>query len=579
MSYAAPLAEIGFVLDELCLYADIAALPGLEDADRDLVASVLEEAGKFAGTVLAPLNRIGDKQGATWSAGVVTTPPGWIAAYKSFTESGWNSPAASAETGGMGLPHVVNAAIQEIFQSANMAFALCPMLTQGAIEAIEKYAAPELRAIYLGRLVSGEWTGAMDLTEPQAGSDLAAVRTSAVPDGDVFRLKGQKIFITYGEHDMADNIVHLVLARLPDAPAGVKGISLFLVPKFLVEADGSIGARNDVTCVSIEHKLGIHGSPTCTMVYGDGPGALGFLIGEANRGLEYMFTMMNAARLSVGLQGVGIAERAYQQALVFARERKQGRAPGASGSSAIIEHADVARMLGLMRGKTEAARAICYQAAAALDFATRSEDAEERARQQRRVDLLIPIAKGWSTEIAVEVASLGIQVHGGMGFIEETGAAQYSRDARITTIYEGTTGIQALDLVGRKIARDKGQAVAELIEHMRASGSATDRPVMGTTTQAAHLLEEAARWLLNEGTRNAALPGAAAVNVLHLFGICIGAWQAAEASHAAIGTPFAETKAAMAAFYADQIFPEARARLEGIVGSSAVLKLRTDLFN
>ena len=579
MSYSAPLAEIRFVLDKLCGYADIAALPGLEDADRDLVASVLEEAGKFASTVLAPLNRIGDKQGAKWSAAGVTTPPGWIAAYESFTESGWNSPAASAEHGGMGLPYVINAAIQEIFQSANMAFALCPMLTQGAIEAIDKYAAPELRAIYLDKLVSGEWTGAMDLTEPQAGSDLAAVRTSAVHDGGAFRLKGQKIFITYGEHDLADNIVHLVLARLPDAPAGVKGISLFLVPKFLVEADGRLGARNDVTCVSIEHKLGIHGSPTCTMVYGDGPGALGFLIGEANRGLEYMFTMMNAARLSVGLQGVGIAERAYQQALAFARERKQGRAPGAGGSSAIIEHADIRRMLGLMRGKTEAARAICYQAAAALDVATRSEDVEERARQQRRVDLLIPIAKGWSTEIAVEVASLGIQVHGGMGFIEETGAAQHLRDARITTIYEGTTGIQALDLVGRKIARDKGQAVRELIEDMRESGSAGDRPVMGMTTQAAYLMEEAARWLLNEGAKNTALPGAAAVNALHLFGICIGAWQAAEASHAAIGTAFADAKAARAAVYADQIFPEARARLDGIVGSSAVLNLRPDLFN
>ena len=579
MSYSAPLAEIRFVLDKLCGYADIAALPGLEDADRDLVASVLEEAGKFASTVLAPLNRIGDKQGAKWSAAGVTTPPGWIAAYKSFAESGWNSPSASAETGGMGLPYVVNAAIQEIFQSANMAFALCPMLTQGAIEAIDKYAAPELRAIYLDKLVSGEWTGAMDLTEPQAGSDLAAVRTSAVPDGGAFRLKGQKIFITYGEHDLADNIVHLVLARLPDAPAGVKGISLFLVPKFLVEADGSLGARNDVTCVSIEHKLGIHGSPTCTMVYGDGPGALGFLIGEANRGLEYMFIMMNAARLSVGLQGVGIAERAYQQALAFARERKQGRAPGAGGSSAIIEHADIRRMLGLMRGKTEAARAICYQAAAALDVATRSEDVEERARQQRRVNLLIPIAKGWSTEIAVEVTSLGIQVHGGMGFIEETGAAQHLRDARITTIYEGTTGIQALDLVGRKIARDKGQAVRELIEDMRGSGSAGDRPVMGMTTQAAYLMEEVARWLLDEGAKNTALPGAAAVNALHLFGICIGAWQAAEASHAAIGTAFADAKAAMAAFYADQIFPEARARLDGIIGSSAVLNLRPDLFD
>ncbi len=575
MSYAAPLAEIGFVLDQLCDYERIAALPGLEDADRDLVGSVLEEAGKFASSVLAPLNRVGDKQGATWAVTGVITPPGWIAAYKAFIQAGWNSPAASAEHGGMGLPYVVNAAIQEIFQSANMAFALCPMLTQGAIEAIEKYASPALRAIYLDKLVSGEWTGAMDLTEPQAGSDLAAVRTSALPDGEAYRLKGQKIFITYGEHDMADNIVHLVLARLADAPAGVKGISLFLVPKFLVDAGGGIGARNDVTCVSIEHKLGIHGSPTCTMVYGDGPGALGFLIGEANRGLEYMFAMMNAARLSVGLQGVGIAERAYQQALAFARERKQGRAPGVSWSSAIIEHADIRRMLGLMRGKIEAARAICYQAAAALDFAVRSESAEDRARWQRRVDLLIPIAKGWSTEIAVEVASLGIQVHGGMGFIEETGAAQHLRDARITTIYEGTTGIQALDLVGRKIARDKGQAATELIADMRGSADALDGAGAAMVREAADLLELVVQWLLNEGAADTALPGAAAVNALYLFGIAIGAWQAGMAA-ARSSDP---AKAVMATFYSSQIFPEALARRDAIFGSSAVLHLKPDLFN
>ncbi|MBL8572669.1 MAG: acyl-CoA dehydrogenase [Hyphomicrobiaceae bacterium] len=591
MTYVAPIKDIRFVLEELLAVEETSHLPTFADTTPDVVAAIVEEAAKFAGEVIAPLNWPGDRAGVKWTDGEVATAPGFKEAYAQFVEAGWNGAVSETHYGGMGLPWIVNASIQEMFQAANMSFGLCPLLTQGAIEALAGYASQPLRDTYLANMVAGTWTGTMNLTEPQAGSDLAAVRTKAQPAGDHYLIKGQKIFITYGEHDMAENIIHLVLARLPDAPEGVKGISLFVVPKFLVNADGSLGARNDLRCVSVEHKLGIHASPTCTMAFGDNAGAVGYLVGEANRGLEYMFVMMNCARLGVGLQGVGVADRAYQHALKFAQERRQGRAPGSAAGSPIIEHADIRRMLGVMRTQTEAARALAYTAARSLDFANHSDDAETRARHQRRVDILIPVVKGWSTEMAIEVASLGVQIHGGMGFIEETGAAQHLRDARITTIYEGTTGIQSLDLVGRKILRDRGAAARELVADLRASAAAvagrsgeTWSVLAATAGEAADIVEELTGWLL--ASNDPARPGAAAVNILHAFGLALGAWRlvdmaAIAQTHLDAGdgdTAFCETKLASALFYALQVFPAARARRDAVTkGTDAVLALTSKL--
>src|SRR5262245_4863432 len=472
--YQPPLADMRFVLNELAGLDEIAALPGFGDATADTVEAILEEAGKFATGVLDPLNAAGDRAGARWREdGSVSTPPGFKDAYRQFCELGWNGLAKNPDFGGQGMPQLVAAAVDEMWNASNMAFELCPMLTAGAIEAIEQNASDELKRVYLPKMIAGEWTGTMNLTEPQAGSDLAAVRTKAVPQGDgTYKLYGSKIFITYGEHDYTDNIVHLVLARTPDAPPGTKGISLFVVPKFIVRADGSLGERNDVRCVSLEHKLGIHASPTAVLAFGDKGGAVGHLVGLENRGLEYMFVMMNLARFGVGMQGVGLADRAYQHAVNYARDRVQGRAAGAARDAAatgIIGHPDVRRMLMTMRACTEAGRALGYVTAAALDRAHRHPDPDVRKRELAFAELMIPIVKGWSTEMAQEVASLGIQVHGGMGFIEESGAAQYLRDARITTIYEGTTGIQANDLIGRKLARDGGQAMAAAVVDMRAT--------------------------------------------------------------------------------------------------------------
>jgi len=465
--YHAPLKEIRFVLHELAGLEQVATLPGFEDATPDTVAAILEEASKFATEVLDPLNAAGDREGAQWQeGGGVRTPAGFKQAYLRFAENGWNGLTKNPEHGGQGLPQLVATAVEEMWHGANMAFALCPLLTQGAIEALELCGSDALKAKFLDKMVSGVWTGTMNLTESQAGSDLAAVRTRAVPQPDgSFKLYGQKIFITYGEQDYTDNIIHLVLARTPTAPEGVKGISLFVVPKFLVNDDGSVGARNDVHCVSIEHKLGIHASPTAVLAYGDHGGAVGYLVGDENRGLEYMFIMMNLARFSVGIEGIGIAERAYQRARAYARDRVQGRAPGldkATPTATILQHPDVRRMLLTMKAQTEAMRAVAYVTGAAIDNARRHPDADARKQHQAFVDLMIPIVKGWSTELAQEVTYLGVQVHGGMGFIEETGAAQDYRDARITTIYEGTTAIQANDLIGRKTARDGG-AVARAV--------------------------------------------------------------------------------------------------------------------
>ena len=565
--YVAPLKDMRFVLTELAGMAEVAALPGYEEASEDVVGAILEEAAKFAGGVLAPLNPVGDREGARWADRAVTMPTGFKDAYRQFSENGWGALDCSTEFGGQGLPKLIAAVVSEMWRASNHAFSLCPLLTRGAIEAIELTGSDEQKATYLPKMISGEWTGTMNLTEPQAGSDLAAVRTRAEPQADgSYRIFGQKIFITYGDHDMADNIVHLVLARLPDAPEGVKGISLFVVPKFLVNADGSLGARNDAYCVSIEHKLGIHASPTAVMAYGDNGGATGYLIGRANDGLKYMFIMMNAARYSVGLEGLGLSERAYQMALAYAKERVQGRAiEGSPTSVPIVRHPDVRRMLMLMKSQTEAMRALAYTVAAAIDKAIRHPDEAERARQQAFVDLMIPVVKGWLTETGNEITWLGVQVHGGMGYIEETGAAQLLRDARITTIYEGTTGIQANDLIGRKLARDRGAVLQGVIGLMRQAqaGAAADS---GLTAMAASFasaidaLEAAARSLLTSMATDVRQAAVGAVPFLKLLGMVAGGWMMVRAAMAArkniaagSDDPFYPTKVATADFYAAHV--------------------------
>ena len=472
--FAAPVRDLRFVLEELLEHGSL-SLPGFEEASPDLVEAVLEEAAKLAGEVWAPLNASGDRQGCVRrDDGGVTLPDGFAEAYRAYAEGGWNGIGVPEALGGQGLPEVVASSVQEMLHGANMALGLCPMLTAGAIEALAHHGSDEQQATYLPKLVEGTWTGTMNLTEPQAGSDLSKVRTRAVPQDDgSYRLFGQKIFITWGEHDAAENIIHLVLARKPDAPEGNKGISLFLVPKYLVNADGSLGARNDVTCASIEHKLGIHGSPTCTLAFGENDGAIGYLVGEEGRGLNHMFTMMNEARHKVGIQGIGVAERACQHAFAYALDRTQGRSPRSGRDDCTIsDHLDVRRMLLSMRARTDALRALALYCAAQLDLARHAADDAERAAAQARVDVLIPVVKAFSTDQAVEIASLGVQVHGGMGFIEETGAAQLLRDARIAPIYEGTNGIQALDLAGRKLQRDGGAALAGLIDQVEATAAA-----------------------------------------------------------------------------------------------------------
>ena len=530
MPYRAPIADIEFAM-QVAGVETLSRLPGYEDASPDVIGTIVEEAGKFASDVLAPLNVPGDRQGAQWHEQGVNTVDGWKAAYRQFAENGWVSLTSDPKYGGQGLPRLVAAAAMELWSAANMSFGLCPLLTQGAIDAIDSHGSEALKRTYLPKMVSGEWTGTMNLTEAQAGSDLASVRTSAAPDGDHYLIRGQKIFITYGEHDLSKNIVHLVLARTPDAPAGVKGISLFVVPKFLVGADGAVGARNDVHCVSIEHKLGIHASPTAVMAYGDKGGAVGYLVGEENKGLIYMFTMMNIARHNVGVQGYALADRAYQQARDFARERVQGPVLLASktGGRAIINHPDIRRSLTLMRSQIEAMRLLAFECAVAFDHASHHEDADVRDFFQRRGELLIPLVKGWSTEVGTSLCSLGMQVHGGMGFIEETGAAQHLRDVRITPIYEGTTGIQANDLIGRKLARDKGQGVAELVVAMRECHTglpdSLDPAIACSLTDCIDAVECTTEWMLSQD--DPVLPAAAAVNYMMLMGFASGCWMMA----------------------------------------------------
>jgi alkylation response protein AidB-like acyl-CoA dehydrogenase len=583
--YTAPLKDMRFVLRELAGLEQVAKLPGYEEASPDTVDAILEEASKFSSEVLDPINYPGDQQGSVWKDGAVSTPKGFKEAYRQYVEGGWGALPFGPEWGGQGLPKLVATAVEEMLTSSNMSFSLCPLLTQGAIHALELCGSDALKQAYLGKMTQGVWTGTMNLTEPQAGSDLALVRTKAERAKDHYLISGQKIFITYGEHDLAENIVHLVLARTPDAPEGVKGISLFLVPKYLPKADGSPGERNRARCASIEHKLGIHASPTAVMVFDK---AVGYLVGEENKGLSYMFVMMNAARFSVGLEGVAIAERAFQRALAYARERLQGKdlVEGA-GTVPIIRHPDVRRMLMLMKSQTEAMRALAYVVAAAMDFAHKTGKKERQAF----VDLMIPVVKGWSTETGIEVASLGIQVHGGMGFIEETGAAQHLRDARITTIYEGTTGIQAGDLVGRKIAREGGATAKAWISELKrfdaemAKSKNADiqalRPTLAAGVQA---VSDGVDYIVANAGKDVKGVFAGAVPFLKLMGIVAGGWQMARAALAAErltskDPAFYEAKIKTARFYADHVLVQAPALRDTVVkGAAGVMALADDQF-
>jgi alkylation response protein AidB-like acyl-CoA dehydrogenase len=596
-AYRAPLRDMQFALRELGGIDQVATLERCEDT-MEVLDSVLEEAAAFAAGVLDPLNRSGDKVGCTWKDGEVTTPPGFKEAYKKFAEAGWIGLPVPAEYGGQGLPQMLLGPTLEMWNAANIGFANGPLLNQGAIEAIELVGSDEQKQRFIPNLVSGKWTGTMCLTEPQAGSDLAQVRARGVPEGDHYRLTGTKIFITFGEHDMAENIIHLVLARLPDAPEGTKGISLFIVPKFLVNADGTLGERNDVVCASIEHKLGINGNPTCTLNYGEkGTGAVGYLVGEPNRGLEYMFIMMNAARFSVGVQGIALADRAYQSALEYAKERVQGRdlKPGSRAPETIINHPDVRRMLMTQKATIEAMRALAYVTAASLDIAARHPDEKVRKEHKAFVELMIPVVKGWCTESAVELCSTALQVFGGMGYIEETGIAQQYRDVRIITIYEGTTGIQALDLVGRKLLRDMGASAMAVGKKMETvakecagSSDATVKAIGESLGRALAMLNETSQWIGMNAMGDLHTAFACSVPYLRLWGIVAGGWQMARAAQIAaakIGANDAESefyraKLATAAFYATHVLSQAAWYKRQIIdGSGDVMRLSEAQFD
>ena len=597
MTYRAPINDMLFCMKELAGLEQVAQLPGFEDAGLETAQAVLEECAKFNEGVVAPLNVDGDRNPSSFQSGVVTTTPGFKQAFRQFGEGGWQGLQHPSEFGGQNLPKTIGAACIEMLNSANLSFALCPLLTDGAIEALLTAGTPEQQALYLPKMISGEWTGTMNLTEPQAGSDLALVRTRAEPQPDgSYKIFGTKIFITYGEHDMADNIVHLVLARVSGAPEGVKGISLFIVPKFMVNADGTLGARNDAHCVSIEHKLGIKASPTAVLQFGDHGGAVGQLIGEENRGLEYMFIMMNAARYAVGMQGIAVAERAYQKAAAFAKERVQSRPVDGSlpGSGPIIHHPDVKRMLMTMRAYTEGCRAMAITAAAAFDASHHHPDAEVRKQNQAFYEYMVPLVKGYSTEMSVEVASLGVQVHGGMGFIEETGAAQYLRDARILPIYEGTTAIQANDLVGRKTARDGGRTPkaiagqiatteAELASHDSAAAKAMLKRLRAARTAFEQVVDFVAG--NTKASPNAVFAGS--VPYLMLAGNVVAGWQMARALVAAEDllakgegdAAFLRAKVATAHFYAEHLLSKAPGVRDAIVeGADSVTALALDSF-
>ncbi len=587
--YAAPIADIAFVLNHVVGYPDLAALEQFSHADPDTVVGVLEECGRFMSEVLAPLNRIGDTQGARRNPdGTVTTPEGFKQAYKQYVDAGWGAVPFPPAYGGGGFPWVIGVAMQEMLTSANMGFSLCPLLTQGAIDALLHRGTEEQQETYLRKMVTGEWTGTMNLTEPQAGSDVGALTSKAIRQDDgTYRIFGQKIYITYGEHDMAEQIVHLVLARTPDAPPGTKGISCFVVPKYVLNDDGSLGAHNDVTCVSIEHKMGIHASPTCVLQYGDrGDGAVGYLIGEENTGMKTMFIMMNNARLSVGLEGLAMSERAYQQAIEYAQERRQGKAVGASGvDSPIIDHADVRRMLMTMKANIEAMRCLMFLNAISIDRSNHHPDAAVRERANELVGLLTPICKAWGTDLGVEMTSLAVQVHGGMGYIEETGVAQHFRDIRIAPIYEGTNGIQAADLVARKLPMRGGQAVLEFLAEMKSLDGALAEAGEDFASIRSNLEAElaelwaATEWIMEHGLADPNEALAASTPYLRMFGICIGGWLLARSALAAKAeldagrgdAAFLQAKIVTARFYATNLLPQARGMLGAVRAGAADL--------
>jgi alkylation response protein AidB-like acyl-CoA dehydrogenase len=593
MPFTAPASDIAYAMNRINGFDALVEAGRFGDLGNDLIAQILEEAGRFATDVLAPLNRIGDTHGTRLEDGEVTTAPGWKDAYARWVEGGWGTLPCETAFGGQHLPISVSLAVQEIWNTANSAFGIGTLLTQGAVEAITVHGSDDLKRLYLERMVSGEWTGTMNLTEPQAGSDLNALRARAEPHGDgTYRIKGTKIFITYGDHDLTGNIIHLVLARLPDAPPGTRGISLFLVPKFLLDKDGAPAERNDVVCAGLEEKLGIHGSPTCVLSFGEADGAVGWLVGEENRGLACMFTMMNTARLHVGMQGVAIAERAFQQALDYARERRQGRREGTDGMVAIIEHPDVKRMLTSMKGLTAAARSILYATARAIDLSHYGETDAERRQQDELASLLTPIAKAFGTDVGVEVASLGLQVHGGMGFIEETGAAQHYRDARITPIYEGTNGIQAIDLATRKIPMRGGEVVQGVIAQMKSVAEAvmaSNDPAFGRMgyrlNEAVEDLEEATDWMLQTLQDDQDQVLAAATPYLRLFGLAAGGTNLAAGALATAKSTSAsdgglDADIALARYFAENHLPDTRG-LSQIVrgGGSSLLQMTSDLIS
>ncbi len=589
--YNHPYKDVEFLFSELLDFDRMCQEAGLEDINQELVSAILDEAGRLGTEVIAPLNAIGDRNGATLGEDGVQETPGFADAYRQYVDSGWPSLTAGETYGGQGMPKLVGAAVAEIWQSSSLAFSLCPLLTGGAIEAIAAHGSDELKETYLPDMVSGQWTATMNLTESAAGSDLAAVASRAVPEGDHYLISGQKIFISWGDHQMAENIIHLVLARLPNAPGGVKGISLFLVPKFLLDENGRPGQRNDVYCVSLEHKLGIHASPTCVMNFGDNGGAVGYLVGEPHNGLAAMFTMMNDARQGTGMQGLSLSERSYQQALEYAKERLQGtRSDGTRYP--IIEFPDVRRMLMMMKSATEAMRGLAYKAAAEIDLSHWAKDPREARRHAERTSLYTPIVKGWITELAQEITSLGIQVHGGMGYVEETGSAQHFRDARITTIYEGTTGIQGLDLVGRKILANKGEILRDLLDEIEVTADAmsADDSLAGQASalkQAVDNGREARAWLLDHAAENRDVAGGVSVNFMLLMGYICGGWVMGQAALKACSLlagdggneSFLRAKRVTAQFYSDHLLPRVGSHLATVkAGADSIMALDVEQF-
>jgi len=589
--YSYPRKDAEFLINEVIGLDELCESAGLDEVNSELASAILEEAARFGTEVIAPLNVVGDHEGVTIGDNGVQETPGFADAYRQYVDNGWGALGFPEEFGGQGMPRIINVAVDEIWQSCNLSFSLCPLLTHGAVEALLLHGSDELKNTYLPNMVSGEWSGTMNLTEPQAGSDLAAITTRAVPEGDHYRVSGQKIFITWGDHQMAGNVIHLVLARLPDAPAGSRGISLFLVPKFLLDEQGNPGERNDVRCVSVEHKLGIHASPTCVMAFGDNGGAVGYLVGQPNRGLMAMFTMMNDARQSVGLQGLSLSSRSYQQALQYAKERLQGSRSDGSRFP-IIDYPDVRRMLMTMKSVTEAMRGLAYVSSAEIDRARFERDPAERARRNSRVDMYTPIVKGWLTEMAQEVTSLGVQIYGGMGFIEESGMPQYYRDARITTIYEGTTGIQGQDLVGRKFLANNGEVVDDYLAEIEGvadslSTSETLGDLGAALDQALDGCRTVCRWLLDNAAQDRNVAGAASVNFLMMLGFVSGAWvlgqsalKAEQMLAAGMGDrEFLRAKLATARFFSEHLLPRAESCQSAILaGSDSMMELAVDQF-